>query len=107
MKRLMTSLALTRLTGCATQIEGPIANARLSPTKGNITAGEVTFKTIGAKVLVTASIRGLKPNAEHGFHIHEKGDGPRGDGMSTGGPVPYPHLTLPANLSLSFSAGGR
>ncbi len=85
MKRLMVAFALTLLMGCATKIDGPIANARLSPTKGNITAGEVTFKTIGAKVLVTANIRGLKPNAEHGFHIHEKGDCSSGDGMSTGG----------------------
>ena len=35
--------------------------------------------------MVLAEIRGLKPNAEHGFHIHEKGDCSSGDGMSTGG----------------------
>jgi len=30
-------------------------------------------------------VTGLKPNGEHGFHVHEKGDCSSGDGMSTGG----------------------
>ena len=85
MNKLIFSGALILLSGCATQIDGPTANARLSPTKGNTTTGIVTFKTIGSKVLVSAEIRGLKPNAEHGFHVHEKGDCSSGDGMSTGG----------------------
>jgi len=37
------------------------------PTKGNATAGSVSFKQVGSKVLVTAEVKGLKPNAEHGF----------------------------------------
>ena len=85
MNKLIIASSLIMLSGCATQIDGPSASARLSPTKGNITTGVVTFKTIGSKVLVTAEIQGLKPNAEHGFHVHEKGDCSSGDGMSTGG----------------------
>ena len=85
MNKLIFSGALILLSGCATQLDGALANARLLSTKGNATTGEVTFKTIGSKVLITAEIRGLKPNAEHGFHIHEKGDCSSGDGMSTGG----------------------
>lgn len=85
MNKLIISSALVVLSGCATQIDGPSANARLSPTKGNTTNGVVTFKTMGSRVWVTAEIEGLKPNAEHGFHIHEKGDCSSGDGMSTGG----------------------
>ncbi len=85
MNQITFIFALVLLSGCATQIDGPSANARLSPTKGNTTTGVVTFKTIGSKVLVTAEIQGLKPNAEHGFHVHEKGDCSSGDGMSTGG----------------------
>jgi Cu-Zn family superoxide dismutase len=85
MNKLIASCALLVLSGCATQMDGPVAVARLSPTKGNTTTGVVTFKTIGDKVLVTAEIQGLKPNAEHGFHIHEKGDCSSGDGMSAGG----------------------
>ena len=43
---------------------------------------------------VTASVTGLKPNGDHGFHVHEKGDCSSGDGMSTGGhfnPLGKPH----------------
>ena len=43
---------------------------------------------------VTANVTGLKPNADHGFHVHEKGDCSSGDGMSTGGhfnPLAKPH----------------
>jgi len=40
---------------------------------------------VGDKVRVEANLSGLKPDAEHGFHVHEKGDCSSGDGMSTGG----------------------
>jgi len=35
-------------------------------------------------VQVSGEIHGLKPNSEHGFHVHEKGDCSSGDGMSAG-----------------------
>ena len=85
MNKLIIACTVIMLSGCATQMDGPSAFARLSPTKGNATTGMVTFKTLGSKVWVTAEIQGLKPNAEHGFHVHEKGDCSSGDGMSTGG----------------------
>jgi Cu-Zn family superoxide dismutase len=43
---------------------------------------------------VVGEVRGLKPNAEHGFHVHEKGDCSSEDGMSAGGhfnPKGAPH----------------
>lgn len=82
-----TSLVFSLLivTGCATHVDGPSARADLMPTKGNSTNGTVTFKQIGSTVQVTAVVKGLKPGAEHGFHVHEKGDCSSGDGMSTGG----------------------
>ncbi|HEV7913933.1 MAG TPA: superoxide dismutase family protein [Albitalea sp.] len=64
---------------------GPKATATLEPTKGNTAAGTVTFQQQGDQVVVTAKLSGLKPNQEHGFHAHEKGDCSSGDGMSTGG----------------------
>jgi len=73
---------------------GPGATATLQPTKGSNTAGTATFTQKGGKVLVAANITGLKPNQEHGFHIHDKGDCSSGDGMSTGGhfnPQGKPH----------------
>ncbi len=64
---------------------GPSAVANLQPTRGNTAAGTVRFVQQGESVVVTARVSGLKPNQEHGFHIHEKGDCSSGDGMSTGG----------------------
>jgi len=61
------------------------ATATLEATKGNTASGIVTFTQRGNTVAVNAKVTGLKPNAEHGFHVHEKGDCSSGDGMSTGG----------------------
>ena len=82
----LTALAALTLAGCAAySSSGPSATAKLEPTRGNTTAGTVTFVQSGNVVKVSGSIIGLKPNAEHGFHVHEKGDCSSGDGMSTGG----------------------
>jgi len=74
---------------------GPmLASAGLAPTKGNKTVGEVTFEQVGDKVRVTAQVINLKPNQEHGFHVHEVGDCSSGDGMSAKGhfnPYGKPH----------------
>ena len=80
---LLTPLVLA---GCAAMgVSGPVAVAKLEATKGNTTSGTITFTQAGDKVRVDANVSGLKPNAEHGFHVHEKGDCSSGDGMSTGG----------------------
>ena len=86
-KTLLGSCLLLALAmaGCAAYSSGPSATAKLEPTRGNTTAGTVTFVQSGDVVKVSGSISGLKPNAEHGFHVHEKGDCSSGDGMSTGG----------------------
>jgi Cu-Zn family superoxide dismutase len=89
---LLTTAAL--LGACASTPGGPRATAQLQPTTGNTTSGSVSFVQKGNKVLVSGEIRGLKPNAEHGFHVHEKGDCSSGDGMSAGGhfnPTGAPH----------------
>ena len=93
-KFLMLAAAAAALAGCA-NMAGPVANATLSPTTGNNTAGSVRFtQQSNGRVLVSGEIRGLKPNAEHGFHVHEKGDCSSGDGNSAGGhynPNARPH----------------
>jgi Cu-Zn family superoxide dismutase len=61
------------------------ATATLKPTAGNTAAGTVTFTMQGGQVAVQARVTGLKPNAEHGFHLHEKGDCSGPDGNSAGG----------------------
>jgi Cu-Zn family superoxide dismutase len=89
MIRLLTPVAAALfMTACATapsDPSGPLASAQLSATKGNTVTGEVRFTKQGDKVLVAGEVRGLKPNGEHGFHVHDKGDCSSGDGMSTGG----------------------
>lgn len=70
------------------------AAAALSPTQGNAVKGTVMFHADGDGVLVHARIAGLKPNGEHGFHVHEKGDCSSPDGNSAGGhfnPAGTPH----------------
>ena len=91
---VLSSVTALALAGCAAYTSGPSATAKLEPTRGNTTAGTVTFVQSGDVVKVSGSITGLKPNAEHGFHVHEKGDCSSGDGMSTGGhfnPTAKPH----------------
>lgn len=96
---LLTASAAVLLAGCAEMKQvlpgsGPTAAAALAPTRGNQTTGTVRFVQTGGTVQVSGEIRGLKPNAEHGFHVHEKGDCSSGDGMSAGAhynPANDPH----------------
>lgn len=94
-RRLIALAAVGVLAASAVSAQdGAKATAQLQPTKGNTTAGTATFTQKGAKVLVEVRVSGLSPGAEHGFHIHEKGDCSSGDGMSTGGhynPLSKPH----------------
>ena len=91
------AVAAAFVAGCAHMgmgSDGPKATAKLEPTKGSEAKGTVTFMQRGDKVIVSATVSGLKPGAFHGFHIHEKGDCSSGDGMSTGGhfnPGAKPH----------------
>ena len=61
------------------------ATAELKPTQGNTAAGSVTLTQEGDRVVFAVDVRGLKPNQEHGFHVHEKGDCSSPDAMSAGG----------------------
>ncbi len=92
---VLVLLAAAALAGCQTMSDDPPrATAGLEATKGNKTVGEVTFEQVGGKVRVTAQIINLKPNQEHGFHVHEVGDCSSGDGMSAKGhfnPYGKPH----------------
>jgi Cu-Zn family superoxide dismutase len=108
MKKIAIVLASSALvlTGCAawhghgSGAGGATARANLQPTKDSTASGTVTFTQSGGKVWVAANLRGLKPNADHGFHVHEKGDCSSGDGMSAGGhynPAGKPHGDHRAN----------
>jgi Cu-Zn family superoxide dismutase len=88
MKNLIPLAAAALLAGCQSMStpEEPLrATAALQPTKGNKTFGEATFEQVGSKVRVIVFAQGLRPEREHGFHIHEAGDCSSGDGMSAKG----------------------
>src|SRR6266545_3694727 len=95
MKTLIAASAVIVLCACQTMSSPPQrATAALKPTTGSKTFGEANFEQVGDKVRVAVYVQGLKPNAEHGFHIHEVGDCSSGDGMSTKGhfnPFGKPH----------------
>ena len=82
----LVAAALAAIGACqSTPEEGLRATAALQPTKGSKAFGEATFEEVGTKTRVIVFAQGLKPDAEHGFHIHEAGDCSSGDGMSTKG----------------------
>jgi Cu-Zn family superoxide dismutase len=87
MKTLIAAAAAAALlAACRTVPDDELrATAALQPTKGSKAFGEATFEQVGDKVRVIVFAQNLKPNAEHGFHIHEVGDCSSGDGMSTKG----------------------
>jgi superoxide dismutase, Cu-Zn family len=96
MKKLFVATAAVVLAACQSTPSEPLrATAGLQPTKGSKAFGEATFEEVeGGKVRVIVFAQGLKPDAEHGFHIHEAGDCSSGDGMSTKGhfnPHAKPH----------------
>ena len=95
MKKPLIAAAAALLAACQSTPEEPLrATAALQPTKGGKAFAEATFEEADGKVRVIVFAQGLKPNAEHGFHIHEAGDCSSGDGMSTKGhfnPYGKPH----------------
>ena len=61
------------------------AMVQVGPTQGNTVTGSLALSGTPEGVHITGSIQGLKPDAEFGFHIHEKGDCTAPDGSSAGG----------------------
>ncbi|MFL6661926.1 MAG: superoxide dismutase family protein [Rhizobacter sp.] len=72
----------------------PYVVASLQPTAGNTASGTVWLSQDGPDVRIRGVVSGLKPNREHGFHVHEKGDCSAPDATSAGGhlnPTAKPH----------------
>jgi len=88
-------------SGCTSLIpDGPRAVAKLESAKGNPAWGSVSFVEAGGVVVVRADVRGLRPSAEFGFHVHEKGDCSAADFTSAGGHFnpggkPHSHVGTP------------
>jgi Cu-Zn family superoxide dismutase len=81
------ALAVLSLTACQSMERGTgqKASATLESRSGSNTKGTVNFVWQGNDVLVIGNFSGLKPNAEQGFHVHEKGDCSAPDATSAGG----------------------
>ena len=75
------------LSACgSTDRATPVAEATIRPTEGNTISGYLRFYQANKDTMrVTAQIKGLAPNSEHGFHIHENGNCASPDAMSAGG----------------------
>lgn len=70
------------------------ATATLEPTQGNRARGELLLSPDNYGLRITGEITGLKANAEHGFHVHERGDCSAPDAGSAGehfNPAGQPH----------------
>lgn len=87
MRRGIATLALLSLgTVIPALAADPQAIAVIHPTRDNKVEGTVRFDWISnTRVKIIVDVKGLKPNTEHGFHIHEFGDVSANDGMSAGG----------------------
>ena len=92
---LIALLSLSALGACSTtRVSHPGPMTVLSPASGSSVRGTVLFTPEGDYVRVTARVSGLKPNQEHGFHVHERGDCSAPDATSAGGhfnPTSAPH----------------
>ena len=73
---LLLGLATAALAACSTpDVQQAQAVGHLIPSAGSTVSGDVKFtQKSGGKVVVSAVVRGLAPNSEHGFHIHENGN---------------------------------
>ena len=86
---ILTALALG-LCACAgsdTRTDATTATsarASLASTQGQLARGDLVLRQEAAGVRVTGTLRGLKPDAVHGFHVHEKGDCSALDASSAG-----------------------
>jgi Cu-Zn family superoxide dismutase len=76
MATLMGVFAVLSLSACQSMDvgRGQKAAATLDSRSGSNAKGSANFIWIGHDVLVTGKFSGLKPNTEHGYHIHEIGD---------------------------------
>ncbi|WP_028456258.1 superoxide dismutase family protein [Chitinilyticum litopenaei] len=71
-----------------------MAMATLQSASGQNVAGKVMLHEKDGHLMLHVMASGLKPGAEHGFHIHDKGDCSKADFTSAGGhfnPDNQPH----------------
>ncbi|WP_228098249.1 superoxide dismutase family protein [Chitinilyticum piscinae] len=62
-----------------------MAIAQLQPATGQTISGKVMLHEKDGQLMLHVMLAGLKPDSEHGFHVHEKGDCSKADFTSAGG----------------------
>ena len=84
---LIGAASILSLAACQSMEHGSgqKASATLDSRSGSSAKGTVNFVWQGHDVLVAGNFSGLKPNAEQGFHVHEKGDCSAPDATSAAG----------------------
>ncbi|WP_310626171.1 superoxide dismutase family protein [Limnohabitans sp.] len=73
------------ITGCASYGSSSPTLVSLQSTKGYTAVGEMQLSQVPQGVRLQGQVSGLKPGAQHGFHVHEKGDCSAPDATSAGG----------------------
>jgi Cu-Zn family superoxide dismutase len=79
-------VAVSLVTGCASN-GGPrsILALTLESRSGSTVSGTMRFSEHAGTLRLRGTVKGLAPDSEHGFHIHEKGDCSAPDASSAGG----------------------
>ena len=71
--------------GCASLGDGAADRAvTLESRSGSQVTGTLQLRDTSAGLRIRGEVRGLQPGAQHGFHIHEKGDCSAPDASSAG-----------------------
>jgi len=96
------TVAMAPAAGVAENAAAPAGEAQvvLKPTQGHDANGTLTLRTEGDGVRISGELAGLKPDSEHGFHVHENGDCSAADATSAGGhfnPAAQAHGSMDAN----------
>ncbi|WP_373975179.1 superoxide dismutase family protein [Chitinibacter sp. SCUT-21] len=81
------------LAGCAHQHhgmdsmkhDGPMIGGHFQSAANQSLKGMVMVHAMDGHLMLKGKVMGLKPNSEHGFHIHEVGDCSKADFTSAGG----------------------
>ena len=81
----LSLLACASLVACQSMTAPAGVALQLEPRSGSQVRGSVRLTPHSDGLRVQADIEGLQPMAEHGFHVHERGDCSAPDASSAGG----------------------
>lgn len=83
----LASMSFLVLAGCAapSEVDRSYLAASIEARSGSQVSGSVRVSRHRGRIVMRATVAGLTPGAEHGFHLHEKGDCSAADGTSAGG----------------------